>query len=328
MILLTRQAGPTQAARAIAVFGEGLIGSAIAGACLAAGGFDARSFHLDWRDDARLESGMAAASAAIDEVMIARAAEASVFQPPALAVVWSAGRAGFAADEAQVAGELANFSRVLGIADRLAQLLPPDRVRFHLISSAGGLFEGQRLLAQQSVPAPQRPYGRLKWAQEQALLEAHGGLGKLIYRPTSVFGPIRPLQRRGLISAMLLNGVRGRVTPITGQMTTLRDFVWVGDIAAYVARQVLGDRTIAGPHITLLAGGRPSSIREVALLIERIIHRRLYLSYRPDATNTSDITVAPSALPDDWRPSDMVGNVRTVYNQALATGAFFAAEPW
>ena len=43
---------------------------------------------------------------------------------------------------------------------------------FFLVSSAGGLFEGQRNVGDRSQPSPMRPYGFLKLRQEKLLQDA------------------------------------------------------------------------------------------------------------------------------------------------------------
>ena len=107
-----------------------------------------------------------------------------------LAVIWSAGDASFHSSDREVAEEQTIFTESVGVVQNLRELVKPTRFGFHFISSAGGLFEGQRAVDFNSAPAPLRPYGRLKLAQEEALSSSFDSGELACYRPSSVYGPM------------------------------------------------------------------------------------------------------------------------------------------
>ena len=67
-----------------------------------------------------------------------------------------------------------------------------------------------------------------------------------------------------------------------------------------------------------LAAGKPSSIHELVKLVESILGRRLYLQFDFGLSNSMDITVSPTLLPEHWHPSDLRMAVRRLYLAAAA----------
>jgi UDP-glucose 4-epimerase len=323
-MLLTRPGGGARPPLVIAVFGAGLIGSAVVESLASRAATRRQELASPWGHDTGEEERLRALEAAI-------AASLEGLAGGLLRVLWSAGRAGFSATEEAAAAELAGFRKVLALAERLARRFPDARTSFHLVSSAGGLFEGQRNVGSTSLPCPRRPYGRLKLRQEELLRASGAPLARRIHRVTSVYGYLRPRQRIGLVSALLLNGVRQRVTGITGRMSTLRDFVFVADVAAHLATALLDDADSTGESpaesVALVAAGKPFSLLEVRHLVEKALRRRIYVSYSLDPLNSEDVTVAPDALPAGWNPSDLGSNVARIYRDALCSGAFGAPPP-
>jgi UDP-glucose 4-epimerase len=297
----------------VAVFGVGLVGSALADRLQSLGGMSARGFPLDWHDPRERDRQLGEIEARIIE-------SCGMAAGGRLTLVWSAGRAGFAARREETEAELASFRAVLALGARCADSMRNATTRIVHFSSAGGVFEGQRHVDSSSVPRPLRPYGELKAVQERLALSA--GLPAIIVRLSSVYGCARPGQRAGLVSTLILNGIRREVSSIFGSMDTLRDFVWANDVAAFVSRLILGG---GGPGpgealTVLLASGRPFSIFEIQKVIEDLLGYRIYTSHAPRASNREDITFARSVLPSDWISSDLRSNVGIVYREAMRTG--------
>jgi len=314
-------AGPTGQGHAgvVAIVGTGLIGAATVEALSRRASFQLSELPLDWNEPVLQGRQLAA----IEEAIAAEAAAAAAGgRRPVLDVLWSAGLAGFAASPEQTSRELASFCAVLASAVRLAGDPNLAGARFHLVSSAGGLFEGQRQVDGRSTPAPRRPYGDLKLEQERLLTAS--GLDGRVYRLSSVYGSARPGQRIGLIWMLLVNGIRHRVTAINGRMDTLRDFVLVDDVADFLAGAILDHdaRPIGSP--VLLAHGRPSSIWEVQKLVESVVAHRVYVSYSLAPENSEDTTFATTGLPPRWHPSDLASNVRRMYREAVQSGTAFS----
>ena len=172
---------------------------------------------------------------------------------------------------------------------------------FHLVSSAGGLFEGQRHVDAASLPKPLRPYGAAKLRQEGLLLGLQG-VAPRIYRPASLYGTPRPSGRAGLIATLLENARLNRVTTISGDAGTLRDYVLVDDAARFIARQVHEGGALSR---ALLASGKPSSIAEVLSAVAARIGRQPYVRYTTQRSNALDMSYRASALPPGWSPADL-----------------------
>lgn len=287
--------------RLVVLFGTGLVGSAIHRGLLPWRAWRTRELPNRWNDAGQLRR---------DLDQVARLVEASQARAPRpIHWVWSAGRCGFGANQADIGEELAVFRQVIELM-RQVRAATGSPTRLTLTSSLGGLFEGQRHVDRGSLPRPLRPYGELKLAQEQRVGELSGIHGH-IYRLPTVYGRLRVGQRMGLVSTMIANGLSQRVTRIYGRADTLRDFVHADDIGHFIARRILadeGDQEL--PEI--LASGRPASILEIRVLVERILGRRIQVSFEISKENASNITVAPSVLPEDWRPRALETGLRGV----------------
>lgn len=318
MILLADPGDRTRPPLTVAVFGAGLLGSSIVNAVLSTAPLRAEKIPLSWTDAALQGQQLQALEARI-------AAALKEDGRTLLKVLWSAGRAGFAATEAETAVELESFRAVLGMTERLAQRFPGARTALYLLSSAGGLFEGQRHVDQTSRPEPRRPYGLLKQRQEQLLLASGAPITKRIYRPTSVYGYLRPNQRIGLISTLILNGLRHQVSTITAWMSTLRDFVFVEDIARFISRLLLEDAAEGEESTATLAHAKPFSIFEIEKMVENVLGRKIYVSYSLEPSNREDITFSHTVVPPGWQSSDLSSNISRIYKEAVASGAVFGS---
>lgn len=323
MILLRRPPGASGPS-AVAVFGVGLIGQAIVDALESASTLRGEVHALSWNQAAQRRRQLEGLEGLLGESPDrVGGAAGNRRRGGHLGIVWSAGRAGFDAGEEDVAGELASFRDVLEAAERLAVARPERRVVFCLLSSAGGLFEGQRTVDATSLPAPRRPYGRLKLAQEKMLAASRAPLIRLVYRLTSVFGHISPNHRRGLIPTLVLNGIRHRVSSFSGRMDTLRDFIWVEDVATFVARVALAGGEGRDGETAILASTKPSSLHEIKRLVETVLASPIYVTYSTERTNSADITFSPGVVPRGWQATDLQANVYKLYRRAVGGGAAF-----
>ncbi len=297
----------------VAVLGVGLIGSTLVDTLRRESTLKISEMPLSWAD---VSSQDAQLSALEKELTVP--GEGPVTNPR-LDIVWSAGSAGFQSTEAQTSNELDSFRRTLAMVERIAHIRGDLVVGFHMMSSAGGLYEGQRLVNGDSLPDPKRPYGELKRAQEEALFASEAPVTVHVYRLTSVYGYIRPQFRRGLIPTLILNGTCQRVSHIFARPSTLRDFIWVEDVAEYVARCIL-DGTGSDDETAILASGKPTSVREIQNIVERVINRQMYVSYSLEPPNSEDITFATGVLPSRWHSSNLALTVRRIYEDALRRG--------
>lgn len=306
MTVLVAPSNGGEADQAAVALGSGLIGQSVTNA-LAMRGFRMVEHRAPrWEDGTALRQQIAAVA---DSPPVRHARHVDW--------VWAAGKAGFSATSAQTVQEMSTFRLFL---DTIIQRSNPlHRNRLHLISSAGGLFEGQLNVHPASAPTPLRPYGELKLAQETEASRVWGD-SLHIYRPSSVYGFIRRNQRVGLITALLSNTLSHRTTFITGRFDTLRDYVWADDVGTYIARRIHDDHL---PHrsVCLLASGRPASINEIRHLVQKATQRPAYLRFLGTSTNADSNTYAAAALPRGWNPSSLHVNIRRILTDARCTGS-------
>lgn len=212
-------------------------------------------------------------------------------------MVWTAGITGFGSSTEDSNAELAQLEEVANWAGSLQQA--GHAVTFHLTSSAGGLFEGQSHVTDQSVPAPQRPYGTGKLQQESVLrtVADRTGMTARIYRPSSVYGYV-PGRRMGLITVVIRNTLLGEPIMLTGSTETLRDYVLADDIGRHLARQVMakGD----APLMNLLASGQAVTIGDILARVERVLGMAPDVQKAASQDNAAHMSFAPEALPADW----------------------------
>jgi UDP-glucose 4-epimerase len=287
----------------IVVIGEGLIGSAIVrsltlklgqGETLSLGKYQMKNVHVD-----------------LDKI------HRWLIELPRnsrLDWIWSAGKAGFNAEQEVCDRELEYFRK---FCEGISSFNLGTNNQFHFLSSAGGLFEGMRLITPDTPLRPLRPYGNLKRAMELAVRTYFDNTH--IYRPSSVFGTINDKHRLGMVSGLLKNARNNAVTQIWGSPTTLRDYVWAEDIGDYISRQAL--RPINhGTQIHFLVTAKPTSIAEALSITQRITHKPPYIQFN-DSNNAMDITFCPSVLPvQDWLPHDLETSARLIH-QHLASAA-------
>lgn len=314
-MILLRFAPETATAppRVVALFGSGLIGSAIAQAVRRRGACVAQQ-RLAWSWPQPEPSQTRAIEAAI---------RAPAKEQPGLelSVIWAAGQSGFGSSEEVMAQEFDAFAGVRLLARRLALICGPEAIRFYHLSSAGGLFEGQVGCDGQSQPCPIRPYGFGKLNQEAALDEDVGLGHRVVIRPSSVYGYAAG-GRHGLISALISAALRRRDAKIFGAMTTQRDFILATDIGRYIAKRVFAPVSKSEEVERLvLASGRPASVFEIIKLVENNIGSQLYLKIDPRPDNARDNTFRPSALPPDFYPTPLHEGVEQTKVALMASRA-------
>lgn len=293
----------------IGLFGLGTIGRAIAGAIQPAGRNTQLMLPFNWTD-ARLRA------ADIDVI-------ASAFQRKAAAasgsgrvdLIWSAGRAGMMSDADETACELAAFKDFLDIGTRLRDLNSGVALTYHVVSSAGALFEGQRWVGRMSAPQPQLPYGMLKAQQERLLADVAPEAGAIVYRPSSVYGYSGPGTRLGLIPVLIRNTFHYRTSFIFARADSIRDYVLADDVGKFIAARL--DCPLATRQTNTLASARPATIYEIASRIGRIMRRKPLLRFATQHANASDNSYLPDILPDDWRPTTLDTGLRLTTRQII-----------
>lgn len=301
------------ASAAVVMFGCGLIGSAIERAMLRKSNWDVKRYPFPWEADASLERRERLKAVLTDlGAMTSHAASA-------VHTVWSAGRAGFAATQQQTTSEFSAYQQVVEFSESVQTRLGLAS-HLHMLSSAGGLFEGVRGINHRTESCPMRPYGDLKAAQEAVAIAATT-TSCSIYRPTSVFSTVQPGKRRGLIPTVIWNTLSSQTTSIYGKHDTLRDYIWADDIGDFVADQIAASAALQGRQEFLLATAVPTPISRIIRLIEEMLMRPVPVRYiLPKDGNTLDITVSPDSLPKELLRTDLATAIRQIYLRLMSDG--------
>lgn len=317
MIVLEKINQTSSGARIIALFGAGLIGSSIYENIIQQDDFQIFHLPFDWNDAEQRREDVGGIINFLSGLVenFARKGSESI----SLAFIWSAGKAGFTATEQCLNTELATFSTVLNLVQEMMARFPAITFSFHHISSAGGLFEGQRSVDNQSSPRPKRFYGILKLKQEILLSQLESRLRKAVYRPTSVYGFVGNKSRLGLIPTLIRNGIQNKVSTIYGNLSTLRDYVFSNDIANFLSKSLFEIPPSPNVSTFLLGSGKPSSIYEIRHCIENLICKKIYLEFKitAETENTSDITLNSSAFPAGWKCTDLKTGIRIVKERVM-----------
>ena len=303
-----------------AIFGLGLIGSSVCRHLRAESLYDQVELPFSWNRPALQSQELSD----IEQRLISLAcADGDPYSGASanrhIDILWSAGKCGFSSGEDETGGELRTFKEVLELAARLTRQVPDAVIRFHLISSAGGLFEGSTAASSEPRPVPLRPYGVLKLEQEQLVSSLDRRIISKIYRLTSVYGYVAPHCRTGLVQTLLINGVRRRTSTIVGDLSTLRDYVFSEDIGLFIAGSMLAPHDRAS-DCCLLSSGKASSICEVQRHVEGALGRKIYLNFVRNPTNSRDICLGWRAMPAGWAPVDLRTGIRAVHDHWRAEG--------
>ena len=164
------------------------------------------------------------------------------------------------------------------------------------MSSAGGLFEGEKFVGRTSHPRPLRPYGTAKLRQEGAVSHLEC-IKSVIYRPSTVYGYCGG-GRAGLITSLVGNAQKFKVTTIYSQPGTLRDFVHADDVGRFIASKVF---TRGGEGQTyILASAKPTSATEIVGIVRNLIRRPLYVRYDPAPSNALHNSYLRTAAPVEF----------------------------
>ena len=232
-------------------------------------------------------------------------------RPVQIDIVWSAGKAGFGADKAVFQKEAQAFTLSMKLAMDITRELQHCKLRFHLLSTAGGLYEGQVLVDADSHASIHRSYGQAKLQLESNLAELPETIEQLIYRPSSVYGYGGPGARIGLVVAAIHSAVKNSLINIYAKPDTLRDYVYVEDIGRFIASNI--EKKIFDKKVFILASGKPTSTFELTNIIERVTEKPLLVQYQLAGDNTMSNTYQSTCLPNDWEAT------------SLETGVFLTA---
>ncbi|MCE7594713.1 SDR family oxidoreductase [Vibrio fluvialis] len=286
---------------AVILIGKGLVGNSIYCSLLKLGYVLVDEKKLDWTDPGSITD----ISCFIDNKLH------NLDGGCQLTILWSAGRLGFGATNDEIVTEQSYFENVclslseLGFTGKL-------KPRFILFSSIGGLFEGQNTISDSSIPAPKRPYGVLKLHQEETAQRVIKNFDVIILRLSSVYGPIRIGSRMGLIQVLILNGLQRRNSMIFGTLDTLRDYVFVDDIARFVV-ELVGSRDVK----TRVFWQTQLNITDKAYCRTFAVQAIVSVLFQRKA-EFSDIPCVQNNYQGLWLPSSLDVNIKKIYVEWLS----------
>jgi processive 1,2-diacylglycerol beta-glucosyltransferase len=166
-----------------------------------------------------------------------------------------------------------------------------------LASSSAVYGAGRSALHSEKTPAqPVTPYAASKLAAEwyaQVFAQCFG-MDVLALRIFNAFGPGQLAQGRyaAAIPSFVTAANAGRPIPVTGDGRQVRDFIYVGTVAAVIADAVRRRVTCTEP--VNVASGTPRSLLEVVAELEHVLGRSLpveHLPGRPGDVRDSRATV-------------------------------------
>lgn len=224
-------------------------------------------------------------------------------------VIWSSGIHSMTSALSSMDQELQFFKSTMYGLGALMDKFHTRHSQLLLISSAGGLYEGQVCVLPDTQSQPLTWYGISKLQQEAFVTKAGIFEHTFIFRPSSVYSIDNFKNRKGLINTIFFNAIFNRTTTVYGNPGTLRDYVLDRDIGRHIVQNVLlrNPNPIHTPQN--LVSGKPYSIFELKNIIERILGKPLYVAYASTNTNAKHITFKPSGNSSGFNSSDLVSNL-------------------
>ena len=142
-------------------------------------------------------------------------------------------------------------------------------------------------LSETAVKRPANPYGSSKLAAESALASALAGTGVdfASMRFSNVYGPGQDSRGEGGVVAIMAARLAGGAPPVIfGDGGQTRDFIYVGDVAAFIRAAIASDAPLAGampdgPAYNVSTGTR-TSVTQLAEALETVSGVRLPIEYR------------------------------------------------
>jgi|SRR5215203_2861023 len=150
--------------------------------------------------------------------------------------------------------------------------------------SSGGTIYGEPAVVPVAEDAPTEPvgaYGKLHLACEKEVIAAHReqGLEARILRCATVYGEHQhPDRGQGAVVTFLHRIEQGEPVHLFGEGSTIRDYVYAGDVAEVIA--ALLERPDA-PLVLNLGSGEDTSLAELLALAEKEVGRPAQVVHHP-----------------------------------------------
>ncbi len=196
-----------------------------------------------------------------------------------------------------------------------------DPARVVLLSSGGTVYDpdAEPPYREDGPLRPVTAYGRAKLRLERALAGARLPAGHgVVVRVANAYGPGQPVGRgQGVIAHWLRAAAAGDPLVLLGDPGTVRDYVYIGDIADALARI---HQVASVPPVLNVGSGSPLSLGELASIIVDVVDDpAIEIHVRPartfDLSRTwLDVRLAEAAL--GWRAqTSMADGVRASWRR-------------
>ncbi|MCU1612536.1 MAG: hypothetical protein JWO98_76 [Frankiales bacterium] len=197
---------------------------------------------------------------------------------------------------------------VLAVVPPVIQLLELLRLRpsvgFTYLSSGGAVYGNvsSPLVNEDTLPEPISSYGILKLTTEkyvQMYGELHG-IPIRILRVANAYGPGQPwVKGQGIVARMMHSALTGMRFPVFGDGQSVRDYVYIDDIAQVVAGLI---SCKGGHRILNLGSGTGHTILDLIRLVEEVSGRAINVDFKQARSfdvrsNVLDIQRLRQALP-------------------------------
>jgi len=185
-----------------------------------------------------------------------------------------------ASANADPAGDVENsVLPALGLLD----LLTECSARLVFVSSGGTVYgpEVQVPTPETSQTDPINAYGVGKLAIEKyiAISRRQRGLDAIVLRVANPYGPYQnPLRGQGAIAAFLYRALKREAIEIWGTGEVIRDYIYIGDVAAALSAAAVYD----GPHALFnIGGGGGLNLNDIIGKIEPLFDEPLRVERKP-----------------------------------------------
>lgn len=173
-----------------------------------------------------------------------------------------------------------------------------QQVKKVIFASTGGAIYGSTSgepLPETTLPQPISPYAIGKLTIEHYLRYFHKkfGLNSLVFRISNPYGERHALAaKQGVINVFLEQIAAGRPITILGDGGTIRDYIYVADVASMVAASF---ETATQP-VYNLGSGQGSSLNDLVMIMERLADWPVQKSYQPKPATFIDRVVLNTDL--------------------------------
>jgi UDP-glucose 4-epimerase len=171
---------------------------------------------------------------------------------------------------------------------QLCELAAQQHVRKIVFPSSGGTIYGPQnhTVDEKATPHPFSPHGITKLATEYFLnyFRQRSGLAADIYRIGNAYGPRQSMGRpQGVIPVWMRDILAGAEIQVYGDETTLRDYVYIKDIAFLMTHSL---QDLDSSEVYNLGTGKGTSILQLLRIFQRVID--MPVRYRTHLRRPSD----------------------------------------